>query len=221
MILEIDNIELSFDTKRILYGIYLKAETGCVTGILGRNGSGKTSLLRVLFGDLSPKYKNIRINGTFQKRRLFKTNKVAYLPQHQLLPNNLKLRDAFKLFETAWTDFTHHFSSFEKYIHSRIKDLSSGERRVVEAYLVLSSKKEIILLDEPFSFVAPLYVEKFKFLIQKTKKVKTIIVTDHFYRDILDVSDNIYFLKNGYSKLIRSKDELEDEGYLRSLSPNA
>lgn len=218
MTLEIDNIELSFDTKRILYGVYLKAETGSVTGILGRNGSGKTCLLRVLFGDLGPKYKNIRINGAFQKKRLFKTNRVVYLPQHQLLPNDLKLWDAFKLFETDWTGFIGHFSSFEKYLYSRIKDLSSGERRVVETYLILSSGKEIILLDEPFSFIAPLYVEKFKFLIHEVKKDRAIIVTDHFYRDIFDISDNIYFLKNGYSKLIHSDKELIDEGYINPLA---
>ena len=49
MILEIDNIELSFKNKRILNGIYLKAETGKITGILGSNGSGKTSLLNIMF----------------------------------------------------------------------------------------------------------------------------------------------------------------------------
>lgn len=216
MVVEIDNIELNFDTKRILHGIYLKAETGSVTGILGRNGSGKTCLLRILFGDLIPKYKNIRIDGIFQKRRLFKTNRIAYLPQHKLLPSDFKLSEAFKLFNTNWTNFVQHFNFFEKYIHSRIKDLSSGERRVVEAYLILSSGKEIILLDEPFSFIAPLYVEKFKVLIEEAKKEKAIIITDHFYKDILDISDCIYFLKNGNSKLIVSRDDLENEGYLTS-----
>ena len=67
MILEIDSVELSFDEKKILYGIYLKIETGKVTGVLGRNGCGKTSLLRILFGDLNPKYKNVRVDGKHLK----------------------------------------------------------------------------------------------------------------------------------------------------------
>ncbi len=216
MIIEIDSVELNFDKKRILYGIYLKAETGKVTGILGRNGCGKTSLLRILFGDLKPKYKNIRLDGKNQKNQLFKTNKVAYLPQHQLLAKNMKIKKAFDLFQVDWQHFISAFSSFKIYLKSRISELSSGEQRVIETYLILNSRKAIILLDEPFSFVAPLYVEKFKTLIQEKKKKSAILLTDHFYREILDISDSIYLLKNGSSKLIQSKVELENEGYLRS-----
>ncbi len=214
MILEIDNVELSFDNRRILYGVYLKSETGKVTGILGKNGCGKTSLLRILFGSLRPKYKNIRIDGIPQKRNLYGTDLAAYLPQHQLLPNNLKLLDAFRYFDVEWKGFTTDFLSFEIYAKARINELSSGELRVIETYLILNSNKKIILLDEPFSFIAPIYVEKIKELIELKKKKSAIVITDHFYRDILEVSDSVYFLKSGYSKLIRSKEDLEDEGYL-------
>ncbi len=212
--LEIDSVELSFDQKKILYGVYLKAEIGKVTGVLGRNGCGKTCLLRVLFGDLKPKYKNIRLNGKNLKTKLFKTNLVAYLPQHQLLPNNLKVKKVFNLFQVDWKAFISSFDSFEIHANSKTNELSSGELRVIETYLILNSGKEIILLDEPFSFVAPLYVEKFKLLIQAKKKECAIVITDHFYREILDISDSIYLLKDGHSKLIQSKDDLENEGYI-------
>jgi len=69
-------------------------------------------------------------------------------------------------------------------------------------------------LDEPFSFIAPIYVEKIKAILQLKKQKSSIVITDHFYRDILDVSDTIFFLKDGYSKLISSKQDLKDEGYL-------
>lgn len=62
MVFELDNVELFFKNKRILNGIYLKAEIGKVTGILGRNGYGKSSLLTIFFGGLKPKYKLLRIN---------------------------------------------------------------------------------------------------------------------------------------------------------------
>lgn len=214
MILEVDNIELSFDNKRILYGVYLKAETGKVTGVLGRNGSGKTCLLRIIFGDLNSKYKNIRLDGKYQKKALYKGNSIAYLPQQQLLPNSMKIYKAFHLFKVDWNEFIKQFDSFEMYQNTRANVLSSGELRVVETYLILNSKNKIILLDEPFSFIAPLYIEKFKKCIAERKKEAAILITDHFYRDILDVSDSVYFLKNGYSKLIKSKKDLENEGYL-------
>lgn len=215
MIVEIDNVELAFDGKRILYGVYLKTETGKITGVLGRNGCGKTCLLRILFGDLKSKYKNIRLNGKYLKSKLFKTNLVAYLPQHQLLPNGIKLNKAFSFFGLDWKDFVATFDSFNIHSKSLTNELSSGELRVVETYLVLHSGKEIILLDEPFSFVAPIYVEIFKNLISKKKKESAIVITDHFYREILDVADSIYLLKDGYSKLIKSKLDLENEGYIR------
>ena len=84
----------------------------------------------------------------------------------------------------------------------------------METYLILDSDKPIILLDEPFSFIAPIYVEKIKNLIQLKREKSAIVITDHFYRDILEVSDSVYFLRDGYSKLICSKQDLEDEGYI-------
>lgn len=214
MIVEADNIELNFDNKKILSGVYLKAETGKITGLLGRNGCGKTCLLRIIFGDLNSKYKNIRINSKHYKKDLYTTNMIAYLPQHQLIPKNLKLNKIFKQFDIDWSTFTELFDSFKTYKTSRTNELSSGELRVLETYLILNSGKAIILLDEPFSFIAPLYVEKFKLLIQEKKEHAAILITDHFYNDILEISDAVYFLKNGYSKLIKTKTDLENEGYL-------
>lgn len=214
MILEADNIELSFDQKKILYGVYVKAETGKITGILGRNGCGKTCLLRIIYGDLNSKYKNIRKNGIHQKGSLFRTNSIAYLPQHQLLPKTIKLAKAFRLFNVNWNHFVSLFDTFKKYKNTSTNEISSGELRIVETYLILQSGKEILLLDEPFSFIAPLYIEKIKLLIDEIKKDTAIIITDHFYRDILEISDSIYFLKQGYSKIIKSKEDLENEGYL-------
>jgi len=80
LILEIDSVDLEFDGKKILYGIYIKSEIGKVTGILGRNGSGKTCLLRILFGDLQPKYKNIRSNEKCFSKPLYQTSIIGYLP---------------------------------------------------------------------------------------------------------------------------------------------
>ncbi|MCP4977955.1 MAG: ATP-binding cassette domain-containing protein [Maribacter sp.] len=218
MILEVDNIELSFGNKRILYGIYIKAETGQVTGILGRNGSGKTCMLRIIFGDLDPKYKSIRKNGIHQEYGLFKNRDIAFLPQHQLLPKNIKLSKAFDIFNLDWNVFTNIFNAFKIHEQARTTELSSGELRVVETYLVLCSGKNIILLDEPFSFIAPIYIEKFKELIREKKRESIIIVTDHFYREIMQISDSVYLLKNGYSKLIETKEQLKNEGYI-SLNP--
>lgn len=214
MIFEIDNVELYFKEKRILNGIYLKAETGEVTGILGSNGCGKSCLLNIAFGNLKPKYKLIRIDGKPILKPLYLTNLVAYLPQYNFIPNGLRLKSAFNLFKVSWDDFITVFDDFPIYKNLKINKLSGGERRIIETYLVLMSNKKIIFLDEPFSHIAPLHIEKIKALISEEKKHKTIIITDHMYRHIIDISDAIYLIKNGSTKLINNLKELEDYKYL-------
>lgn len=219
MVLEVDNIELNYGTKKVLAGIYLHTKLGTVTGIMGRNGSGKTSLLNIIFGSLSSKYKSIRIDGRNIQKPFFLTNKIAYLPQHRLLPKRIKLKTAFKLFNMEWDEFIEHFESFKSYKECHTHQLSSGELRLIETYLILKSHHDVILLDEPFSFIAPVYVERIKALIHEQKSNKIILITDHSYEHILDISNNIYLLKNGCSKLIGNIKELINEGYLPASSP--
>jgi len=211
--LVIDSVELWYGEKKILYGIYLEAKVGEVTGILGRNGAGKTSLLNIIFGSINPKYYSLRIDDRHQKRKLYKTGQVAYLPQHKFIPGDMPMKRAFYYFNASWEEFTTIFPVFMPYGNVRISTLSSGERRVAETYLVMKSTKKIILLDEPFSFVAPLYVEKFKEILQGLHE-KLVIISDHFYHEIIDVSHSLYLLRQGCSKKINGIEDLEREGYL-------
>ncbi len=214
MIFEIDNVELYFKEKRILNGIYLKAETGKVTGILGSNGCGKSCLLNIAFGNLRSKYKLISVDGKPILKSLYKTKLVGYLPQYNFIPNSIKIKNAFKLFNVSWHDFITIFETFQIFKNSKINKLSGGERRLIETYIILKSDKKIIFLDEPFSHLAPLYIESIKTLISEEKEHKIIIITDHMYRHIIDISNNIYLIKNGNTKLINDLKELEDYKYL-------
>jgi len=217
MILEIDSIELYFKQVRILHGIYLKAETGYVTGILGSNGSGKSCLLSIIFGNLQPKYKSIRINNKLILKPLYLTKKVTLLPQEHFIPNGMKLMSAFKLFNVEWDMFTASFPQFIDLKKVRFNRLSGGERRVIEIYLILKKKSEIVLLDEPFNGVAPLFIEKIQTLITEEKSRKIIILTDHRYSDVIKVADSIYLIKNGCTKLINELTELEDYKYINQI----
>lgn len=214
MIIEIDNVELYFKEKRILYGVYLKAETGKITGLLGSNGSGKSCLLNIIFGNLKPKYKLIRIDGKAILKPLYQTKLVAYLPQHHFIPDRIKTKTVFKLFGVSWKHFIADFDSFLIFKNTNFNKLSGGERRVIEIYIILKSDIKIILLDEPFSHLDPLHTDKVKALISEEKQHKIVIITDHMYRHIIDVSDDIYLIKNGHTKLINNLTELEDYKYL-------
>jgi len=216
-VLEIDNVELNFGRTEVLKAIYLKAEKGKVTGILGSNGSGKTSLLRIVFGELKPHNKLIRFDNKPVLTPLYKTGKIKYLPQFHIIPKNLSLKSAFNYFESSLTHFLYDFPNYKSQENLRFSKFSGGEKRLIETYIILRSTAKIILLDEPFSHLAPLYIQRLKKIIENEKKNKIILITDHLYKEILDVSDDIYLLKDGWSRIIKSPDELIQHKYINSL----
>ncbi|WP_064967516.1 ATP-binding cassette domain-containing protein [Tenacibaculum ovolyticum] len=215
--LEIDNIELNFGTTEILKAIYFKAEKGKITGILGSNGSGKTSLLRIIFGELKPKSKLLRIDNKPILAPLYKKGYIKYLPQFHIIPNNISLKSSFSFFNTSFFDFLIDFPDFESQKNLCFSDFSGGEKRLIETYVILKSDAEIILLDEPFSHLSPLYIKKIKEILETEKAHKIIIITDHLYKDILDVSNTLYLLKDGCNRLLKSPQELIKHNYVNTL----
>ena len=214
MIVELDSVELYFNERRILNGVYLKAKAGKIVGLLGRNGSGKSCLLQILFGSLQPKYKFIKINGKPFLKPFYTLKNTSYLPQHHLAPDSLKVKDLFHLLKLDWEDFIIHFENLILYYNLKLNRVSGGDRRVIETYAVLKQKGDIVLLDEPFSNIAPLHIEKMKTLITLEKLNKAIIITDHYYREVIDICDDLYLLNNGCTKKIEQLEELEDYQYL-------
>ena len=215
MIFEIDNIELYFSEKQILNGVYLKAEPGKITGILGSNGCGKSSLLNIFFGSLQARHQLIRIDKKPFLKPMFKTGLVKYLPQQNFIPPKLRLKQVFNLFKIDWQEFLRNFPEFKTYFNYKMRDLSGGEQRVIEIYACLKIEANLVLLDEPFSHLSPVYIEKIKALLLREKIKKAIIITDHMYRHIIEMSDDLYLLKNGSTQLIKDKKALEDYAYLQ------
>lgn len=214
MIFEIDNIELYFFEKQILNGVYLKAETGKVTGILGSNGSGKSSLLQIFFGKLEARHKLIRIDNKVFLKAFYTSGMVRYLPQDPFLPKDLKLTSVFDFYGVSWKEFVNDFNSFAEYKKNKVRDLSGGELRLIETYLVIKNTAEIILLDEPFTHLSPVNINKFKNIIEEEKVNKAIVISDHMFRHIISVADDLYLLNNGCTQLVRDIHELEEYHYL-------
>jgi len=99
-------------------------------------------------------------------------------------------------------------------IKSKANQLSGGEKRLVEILLVLYSKASYLLLDEPFNGLSPIHKESIKNLIKSKANNKGIIVTDHDYRKVTEISDRIVLLHDGGTKNIKDVEELEFWGYL-------
>ena len=196
MILELDNVELYFKSKPILNSIYLRAERGRITTILGRNGSGKSSLLKIIFGDLKPKYKLLRLNGEAVLKPLYTLGNVKYLPEYAFCPESIKLATAFKKFQVQWDDFKNAFPDFVPDSKVKFKTLSTGEQRLIEAFITLKSPGDICLLDEPFKSLSPVAIQSLKSIIQEEKQNKLILTADHTPDHWEGLSDVYYELKD-------------------------
>ncbi|CAL65457.1 ATP-binding cassette domain-containing protein [Christiangramia forsetii] len=214
MIFELDNVELSYKDKQILYGIYLKAETGKITGILGSNGCGKTSLLKIFFGNLACTNKLIRIDKKATLKKLYSIKKVKLLSQTDFLPNTIKLSKLFRIYGVSWQSIVEKFPSFKKYHNYTLAQLSGGERRLIAIWLSIKSEGDLVLLDEPFTHLTPLYIEIIKKELLLEKENKAIIITDHLYNDLIEITDTLYFIKDGCSRFIEDSSELQQLGYI-------
>lgn len=212
--LKVDSVQLAYSGRKILQDVYLDCRPGCVTGLLGRNGSGKSSLLKVIFGTVTPDYKHINADGKIIDKGYI-NNTIAYLPQQNYLPKQIPICQLAPMLvdQRAWDEFT-EIDIYRQFKNNKPSQLSGGELRKLETLMILYSKASYILLDEPFTHISPVQADEIKAIIRKRSVYKGFIVTDHQYENILDVSDQVYLLQNGATKLIKHPEELITYGYL-------
>jgi len=215
--LEVDSVVLDFDTRRVLQNVYLKSETGKITGLLGRNGTGKSCLMKIVFGMLIPNDKSIRLDKVSYQDNDRSPQDMRYLPQFNFIPKSLTIKRIFDDFELDFSDLISFFPDLEKFYHSKLKNLSGGEQRIIEIYTLAVSKTKFCLLDEPFSQVMPIYIDVIKKLIVREKQNKGIIITDHLYKHIIDICDDLYVINNGEVYLTKELHDLEKHNYVRSI----
>lgn len=212
--LEADGIQLEFDGRKILSSVYLKCETGKITGILGRNGQGKTCLMKIIYGSLKCE-KSIRIDYIAHCEAYKRPDLLLYLPQFNFIPKSLLLKRIFKDFELDYSQFEKRFPEFTLRYKSSVGSLSGGEHRLVELYLIVKSESRFAMLDEPFTHLNPIQIDKVKDFLLEEKEHKGLLVTDHLYRHIVDICDHLYVLTNGKTHLTKSITDIETLGYAR------
>lgn len=213
--LEIDSVELSFAERQILTSVYLKIETGRITAILGSNGSGKSCLMKVIFGELTPKHKSMRIDSIWHKS--FSNKQVLYLPQYCCAPKRTKVSTMFDEFGVSFDEFTAHFPELNHLKGNRIGELSLGEQRIVEIFIMLRAESLFVMLDEPFSQIMPLHMKTIKALIKETCNRKGILLTDHMYKNVVEIADDLYVINNQTVYRANSTEDLIKHGYLSHL----
>ena len=210
----VDSVVVRFRDKTVLSGGYITSETGMVTGLLGRNGAGKSCMFRALMGGLKVENVMVSIDGKPVDRK-FIGRSIKYLPQGRLIPEGMRLHRAFELYGVNYWAFVNRVPKYSRHYDSAIYELSGGEAHLAELYLVLMSDAPFYILDEPFTLVDPVNIEEVKALIRERGKDHGIIVTDHNYDAISTVADNLFVISDGFTSQVQSRDDLVRHGYLR------
>jgi ABC-type lipopolysaccharide export system ATPase subunit len=214
--LEVDGVQLSFGERRVLQSVYLKVSAGRVTGLLGRNGSGKSCLMRIMYGSLDIPDKSVRIDGRWIARGY--EHEVMYAPQHGFIPSGRLVRNVMRDYGLDFESFVEQFPAMKPHRDSPVAILSGGERRILEVFIVLTSPfSRFCLLDEPFSQVSPLHAEVLKTMIGEAARDggKGVLVSDHLYRDVCGVSDDLYIIADCATRPVGSLDDLRRYGYVK------
>lgn len=213
--LHVDSVMKGFGTKQVLTDIYISCKQGEIIGLLGRNGSGKSTLLKIIFGSLEADGKFIKvgnkiINGLYDNRRL-----ISYLPQDHFLPSHAAVSSLIKLMcNNESASLLKNNDLIKKILNKKCTQLSGGERRILEIMLIIHSESQFVLMDEPFNGVAPNYRNVIKQMIMNQSMSKGFIITDHDYRNILDISTRTILLHDGGTKEIFDQEDLKFWGYL-------
>ncbi|MBS1580265.1 MAG: ATP-binding cassette domain-containing protein [Bacteroidetes bacterium] len=213
--LEIDSIQFEFNGRKILSDIYLQCETGKITGLLGKNGEGKSCLMNIIYGSLRCE-KSVRFDNISTTQAFKQPNLLMYLPQFNFIPKTLSLQRIFQDFGLDYNKFQNTFSEFiivDK--KTSISNLSGGERRLIELYIIVKSATQFVMLDEPFTHLNPLQIEKVKELLKEEKANKGLLITDHMYRHVVDVYDNLYVLTKGKTFFAKNIVDIETLGYAK------
>ena len=218
-VLQVNNVTKSFGKKIVLHTISFQCSTGEILGVFGKNGSGKSTLLKIIFGIVKAGSIEIKINAkSVAPNKIIPFQQIAYLPQHSFLPKEKKVREIIPLFFPKGDDqdiifYAPKVASFE---NVKVGELSHGQLRYLELLLIGNLSHPFLMLDEPFSMIEPLYKEVIKELLLKFKETKGIIVTDHYFEDVLEIANRCFLIKDHIKIEVQGKDDLIKYKYLNS-----
>ena len=219
--LRLKNISKSFDGVPVLQNLHLSLQPGSINGLLGENGSGKTTLFNLILGTLKADEGEIFAKGStlissMPIHERCKKFKIAYVPQKTSLmmglttAENLKgiaelmLRDRRKIDEICDRLLT-EFALLDV-AKTRANELSGGQKKKLSIARALIGDPEIVLFDEIFAALSPKIIDTIKNLIvnlQTSRKSLSILISDHIYQHILDLSDIVHVLSDG--EIIKSQ----------------
>ncbi len=193
----------------------LTLERGRFIGLLGPNGSGKTTTIKLLNGLLQPTAGTVTIDGMQPGRGTHSI--VSYLPDRACLDENMKVADIIDFFSDFYRDFdrvkaTEMLNTLNLPSLSRLKALSKGNREKVQLILTMSRRAQLYILDEPIAGVDPAARDYIlNTILANYSEDASVLLSTHLIADIERVLDEVVFLKEGSMVLHEGVDTIREE----------
>lgn len=214
-ILEVKNVSKSFDNKKIIDNVSFNIPKGKIVGLLGKNGCGKTTILKMINDLLTIDSGEILVDGNPVG---VKTKaKVSYLPERTYLDREKTVEQVFKFFSEFYADFDiekakHLLLDLDLDINTKISKMSKGMKEKVQLILVMSRNAKLYILDEPLGGVDPSTRDYIlKTILSNFGEDSSLLITTHIITDVEKILDHVIFLDKGKIVLSENADELREK----------
>ena len=197
----LDHVTKNYGHEVALMDVSLNIQPGRIIGLLGPNGSGKTTIIKLINGLLQPSLGNIYIHGQLPSPASKKV--VSYLPDTTYLSENIKISDAISYFQDFYSDFNVQrayqlLNDLHLHPNQKLNSLSKGNKEKVQLILVMSREADLYDLDEPIGGVDPAARDYIlRTIIQNRRPNSSVLISTHLIADIEQVLDEAIFINQG------------------------
>lgn len=214
IILETKGLTKRFGNSLALDNVDITLECGKIVGLLGPNGSGKTTFLKLINGLLKPDQGTITIGG--EAPGVITKQHVSFLPDSNYFPRWMKVTQLLEYFSDFYEDFQKEKASYmlgKLDIDSNMKlsHMSKGTLEKVQLVLAMSRDANLYCLDEPIGGVDPATRDYIlNTIVSNYCENSTVLISTHLISDVENVLDEVIFLQNGQVRMQSSVDDIRE-----------
>ena len=215
-IIHVSSLKKSYGRKTVLDDINFEIAEGSVVGLLGPNGCGKTTLIKILTGLIKDHTGTVRIDN--EEPGPYTKSIVAYLPDKSYLPDWMKPKDAIAYFSDFYADFDKEKA--EKMVrdfgldeNQRLKTMSKGQQEKINLILVMCRRAKLYILDEPLGGLDPAARSFVLDLIMNNyAKDATVLISTHLIGDVERIFNRVLMISGGKLIVNSHVDEIREKG---------
>jgi len=214
-LLEIKNIKKSFGDKEVIKDVTFSIESGKIVGLLGRNGSGKTTIIKLINDLLTLDSGEILVNG--EKISEKSKAKISYLPERTYLDNSKTVEEIFKFFADFYADFDEEkatvlLKEFNLEKNQKLSKMSKGMKEKVQLALVMGRNADLYVLDEPLGGIDPATRDSvLDTILRNFGENSSLLITTHIISDVERILDEVIIIDDGKIVLEGNADEIRSE----------